>query len=224
MIRGVVFDMDGLMFDTERIGVEAWLEAARQTGVPLSREAVLSTLGLNNAATRAALEPYLGTQYQQCEDFERSFMAAHIQNNGIVIKPGLFELLDYLQKCKYRFTMATSSSRERARFFLKESGVQRHFDDIVCGDMIARSKPEPDIYLQACELINLPPAKCLALEDAPAGLLAAHRAGLMPVFIRDLIEPDPRISKLLFARLDTLHDVVDLLESKGAYACGTKPL
>ena len=224
MIRGIVFDMDGLMFDTERPGVEAWLKAARQNGITLSKQVVLSTLGLNNAATRTVLEKHLGAQYQACEDVERAYMREHIQKNGITVKPGLLELIDFLQKNGYRFTFAISSSRRRARLFLKNSGVQQYFGDIVCGDMITRSKPEPDIYLKACRLIELPPSECLALEDAPAGLLAAYRAELKPVFIRDLIDLDKHICKLVYRRLDSLHDVIDLLKTKGAYNCGTKPL
>ena len=130
------------------------------------------------------------------------------------VKPGLRPLLAFLRKNGYGMTVATSTDEEKTRYNLAKAGVEGYFAKIVCGDMVARGKPEPDIYLKACEVLGLAPAACMALEDSPAGILAAYRAGMRPVMVPDTVQPDAATEKLLYAKLPALDGVIGLLEQK----------
>ncbi|MDF3000789.1 MAG: hypothetical protein K0Q48_908 [Bacillota bacterium] len=213
MIKGIVFDMDGLMFDTERLAKEAWTYAGTQLGLNITQEMVIKTLGLNIDDTNRVLMEELGEAFDLMEarEIRAGYVTDFIENNGIPMKNGLLELLNYLKGNDYKITVATSSEHEVARYNFRRAGISDFFDQIVCGDMIEQGKPAPDIYLRASEIIGIPPDECLALEDSPMGILAAHRAGLKPVMIPDLKQPDEETTKLLYARLTTLHDVIELL-------------
>jgi HAD superfamily hydrolase (TIGR01509 family) len=213
--RGVVFDMDGLIFDTERIAVEGWLAASRQLGLPISRDLVLQAVGRNAGDTRSLFVRVLGDRldYDQARQACSAFIYATIEQEGVPLKPGLLALLAYLRRQGIQIALATSTAETRTRYLLDQAGIRSYFDQLVCGDHIARGKPEPDIYLAACSALALPPSDCLALEDSPAGIQSAHRAGLAVIMIPDLIRPDPGLAALLLARLATLADVIPLLET-----------
>ncbi len=138
----------------------------------------------------------------------------YIERNGMPYKSGLFELLDYLQTNNYKITVATSTESAKVKYYFDKSGLNEYIDKIVCGDMVKKGKPEPDIYLKASELLGLAPADCLALEDSPNGILSAHRAGIRPVMIPDLIEPDDALRKIIFAEVPTLSHVIELLNMR----------
>jgi HAD superfamily hydrolase (TIGR01509 family) len=140
------------------------------------------------------------------------FVSEYIEKNGVPQKPGLVELLEYLKERQYKIVVATSTDAVRANFYFEKAGLGHYFDSIICGDSVAARKPAPDIYLKACEMIFTAPGECLALEDSPIGILAAHRAGMKPVMIPDLLLPDEETKKLLFAQLSSLVDVIDLLD------------
>lgn len=216
MIRGVVFDMDGVMFDTEQNSLNGWVYAADKFGFKLSRGVVCSTLGFSRANTRRVIEAHVGEAFDKILEIKNAYVAEQLRQYGVGVKPGLQALLDHLKTRNYAYTVATSSTLDRAHFLFEAAGLSEYFGDIVCGSMVEHGKPAPDIFLKACEVINLPPTECLAIEDAPAGLLAAHSAGLLPVCIPDLVEPDEQIQKLLYARLTSLDDVIGLLETGNA--------
>ncbi len=137
-------------------------------------------------------------------------MRDDIEKKGMPVKKGLFELLVFLRERSIKFTIATSSARKNG-YFLQKAGIAEYFGEIVTGDMISRGKPDPDIYLKACELIGMNPGDCIALEDSLMGIQSAHRAGLKPVMIPDLVPPDAETEKRLFARAGSLLEVIDLL-------------
>lgn len=213
MIKGIAFDMDGLMFDTERLAVEGWTFAGKQMGINISEDIVIKTLGLNIENTKHVLLNNLGEafDFSAARKIRVDYVTSYLENNGIPIKMGLIELLDYLYSSHYRITVATSTERERAQYYLNKAGISKFFNKIVCGDMIEQGKPEPDIYIRASEIIGVPPHECLALEDSPLGILSAYRAGMKPVMIPDLIQPNEEVNNLLYAKLPTLFDVIKLL-------------
>ena len=216
MIKGIVFDMDGLMFDTERLAKEAWAYAGTVLGLNITQEMVIKTLGLNTDDTDRVLMEELGEAFDimAARKIRTEYVVGSIEKNGIPMKRGLPELLKYLNENDYKITVATSSEHEVARYNFRRAGISDFFDDIVCGDMIEQGKPAPDIYLKASGILGVPPQECLALEDSPMGILAAYRAGLKPVMIPDMKEPDEETTKLLYARLETLHDVIGLLSKE----------
>ena len=192
MIRGVVFDMDGLMFNTERIGVDGWLRAGEVLGYEIPESLIIETLGVNFLDTRRIIEAGLPASfpYDRAFSMHLDYLDAYFAEKGAPIKPGLLPLLDFLEARGIKRAIASSSPRARVVAYLENAGLSRRFDALVCGDMIERGKPAPDIYLRACAELSLPPASCVALEDAPAGIRSAAEAGMTPVMIPDLVAPD----------------------------------
>ncbi len=213
-IQGIAFDMDGLMFDTERLAMTGWLDAGRRMGLGITPELVLRTMGVDAAGTQDILIDRLGPDmdYPLFRKLRVQYADDYIRQNGMPVKEGLVELLEYLKAHDYRITMATSTATVQARENLETAHLSAFFTDIACGDSVARGKPAPDIYLKAAALMGLPPGNCLALEDSPTGILSAWRAGMKPVMIPDLMEPDDETVGRLFARLASLREVIPLLE------------
>ena len=168
---------------------------------------------LNSAAGQAKLESYFGPGVSRAEMRKKrvELMDAYVAQFGVEAKPGIHELLDYLKGQGIRTAIATSSPMERAKSYLDSLGLTAKFDCICSGHDVAQGKPAPDIYLKAAASIGVPPANCLAIEDAPAGILSAYRAGCMPVLVPDLDGSDEEMRKLLFAEADSLSDIIHLL-------------
>ena len=214
MIKGVLFDMDGLMTDTERLFLQLWCEVMVERGYPEHRDVVIYCIGQNHAATRDYVREKLGDDFdylsiiQEIGRRSKRFCTDH----GVPVKPGLYELLDYLDAQNIPYAVATSTLRTNAQWRLQNIGVLDRLHGLVTGDMVTVGKPEPEIFLRAAETLDLPPEQCLVLEDSPHGILAAHRAGCLPVMIPDLKEPDAETEKLLFARCGSLPEVASLIE------------
>jgi HAD superfamily hydrolase (TIGR01509 family) len=182
-------------------------------GYDITEDMVIKTLGLNVENTKRILSHCLGEafDFSTARKIRVDYVTSYIENNGLPIKTGLMELLDYLNSNHYKITIVTSSEEERARYYLDQAGISDVFDEIVCGDMIEKGKPEPDIYAKASVILGLYPNECLALEDSPLGILSAFRAGLKPVMIPDLLQPDEETNRLLFAKLPSLLEVITLV-------------
>lgn len=213
MIKGVVFDMDGLMFDTERLSRDAWIYAGEQIGRDITEEICAITTGLNAEDTKKAFMSYFGEDFDfsTARNIKLDYMFKNIEDKGMPVKTGLPELLEYIEQNHYKVTVATSSDRKRAEYYFEKANISKYFNEIVCGDMIKHGKPAPDIYIKACEILGLEPSECIALEDSLLGIISAHSAGLAAVMIPDLIQPNENIDKLLYAKVPTLLGVPDLL-------------
>ena len=221
MTKAVIFDMDGLMFDSERVVKLSWTLAGQKLGYTQEDlgENIYHTLGMGVARRKE----YFLDQYGQDFPFDtfrawtKEYFREEAEKNGIAVKPGLYELLSYLKEKRFLVGMATSSSYEYAMGNLVQAGIREAFDAVVCGNMISRTKPAPDIYLKAAELLHTSPRECLALEDAPNGVLAASRAGIPVVMVPDLIQPDETIRELLAAQCADLEEVIPILEKRRTY-------
>lgn len=216
MIKAIVFDMDGLMFDTERLTVQAWDYAGEKMGIGKMGHMVYKTLGMNIESSRKIFIQEYGNKIveEDLTDYTREFFNNYFNEYGMPLKTGLIELLSYLKANDYKIAVATSSNKKTALNHFKRANLSEYFDVIVCGDMIKNSKPAPDIYLKASELLGFMPSECLALEDSPNGIRSAFSAGLKPVMIPDLIEPTKEIIKLLYSKLANLNEVINILDSK----------
>lgn len=214
MIRGIVFDMDGLMFDTERLARQGWAYAGRQIGRDIPDALLFKVVGLDAEGSKRVFLDALGPEidFAAFRKARLNYAKNQIEQYGVPQKHGLAELLAYLKRRRYKTVVATSTEAARTHDYLEKTGLRPFFDSIVCGDSVANRKPAPDIYLKACESIRIDPGECVALEDSPIGILAAHRAGMLPVMIPDLIQPDEATKKLLYAQLSSLADVIGLLE------------
>ncbi len=226
-ISGVIFDMDGLMLDTEKLLTRFWCEAAAFYGFEMTKQHVL---GIRSLAAKYA-QPHLqsifgeGFDYYAVRAKRIELMNAYIEQNGIEKKQGLDELLESLKKRGSKLAVATATDRARTDMYLEKVGVRDYFDKLVTGDMIQNGKPKPDIYITAARELGLPCCECLALEDSPNGIRSAYDAHCKPIMIPDLSQPDEQTKALLYgcfsslAELDKSLDV--LLGKTDALGSGT---
>jgi len=214
MIEAVLFDMDGLMFDTERMYQKAWLQAGRQMGVPMEPEIVDRLRGRNREGCARVCREAFGEDF----DFDamrtacRALMARWIEEDGLPVKPGLYELLAELERRGIPAVLATSTTRDSAWGHLQRAKVDRYFLGAVCGDEVSHSKPDPEVFLKAAALAGRDPARCMVLEDSPAGVRAGAAAGCFTVMVPDLTAPDEELKKLADEILPGLRDVIPLLD------------
>lgn len=212
-VKGVLFDMDGVVLDTEKLYARFWAEAAQALGYPMTYEQALGMRSLNNEAGQQKLESYFGPGVSRAKmrDKRVELMDAYVALHGIDPKPGIHGLLDALRARGIRTAIATSSPKARAMQYLQSLGLAEKFDSICSGHDVAQGKPAPDIYLYAAACIGLAPENCLAIEDSPAGIESASRAGCMPVLVPDLDGSNEQMRKILFAEADSLPELLELL-------------
>lgn len=212
-VSGVLFDMDGVILDTEKLYTRFWQEAAQALGYPMTREQALQMRSLNREAGEAKLQSFFEKEisYQAVRQERIRRMEAYIESHGVEAKPGIRQLLDALDAKGIPSAIATSSPMERTERYLGQLGLYRRFTKICSGYQVPRGKPAPDIYQFAAASLSLPPENCLALEDSPAGILSAYRAGCMSVLVPDQDPLNADMLPHLYARADTLTDVIELL-------------
>lgn len=213
-VEAILFDMDGLVLDTEKLYTRFWQEAANALGYPMTKEQALGMRSLNRGAGLARMQSYFGenVDYDRIRGKRIEMMDAFVEKEGVTLKPGIHELLAYLKKQGIKTAIATSSPIERTVLYLTSVGLEHSFDELVSGYMVEKGKPEPDIYLYAAKKLGVETAKCMVLEDSPAGILAAYRAGCLPVMIPDQDEPDEETRALLYAKAESLSAVISLLD------------
>ncbi|WP_438446073.1 HAD family hydrolase [Gorillibacterium sp. sgz5001074] len=210
----VIFDMDGLMLDTESVSFYAWREAARGFGYEITMDLFRSTIGTNAAMTQAFYRSQFGETFPVEQVYEQRVRIAEewIEQNGLNVKPGLFELLDTLKEAGIRRAVATSTHRTKAKRHLAAAGIAPYMEAMVCGDEVTRSKPDPDIFLKAASLLGCHPGRCLVLEDSEAGIRAASLAGMVSIMVPDLKQPDETTKALAFRLCSSLTEVKALLD------------
>ena len=213
MIKGVIFDMDGVILDTEKLYVRFWCEAARYYGYPMEREHALAIRSLARPVAIERLCGFFGSDfnYDAVRNKRIELMDAYVAANGIAPKDGAEQLLAYLQQNGYRVALATATPVDRARDYLSRVNLIGYFDEVVSARMVQNGKPAPDIYLCAAGRLGLPPQECLALEDSGNGVHAAAAAGCMTVLVPDLDDPREALAPLLYDTADGLTDVVRIL-------------
>jgi HAD superfamily hydrolase (TIGR01509 family) len=211
----VIFDLDGLILETESLARKAWALAGQDLGVSVPEQVVQAMVGRTIHSIRALLEEKLDTEVSYDALLARSDHHYHrlIEIEAPVIKPGVFELLDFLDDQGFPLALATSSRHHQLEPKTRGTGIQGRFHHIVCGDQVERGKPAPDIFLAAAHLLEMPPAQCFVLEDSGPGIEAAHRAGMRPLFIPDHVRPAEELIALAEAEFQTLHEVIPFLES-----------
>lgn len=195
--QAVVFDMDGLLLDSERLYLNAYRETRSALGLDPDDALFLSMVGTNSTLGRTTLESGLGdaVSLERFETHWADTCARHVAN-GIPIKAGVDDLLAALAAQDTPFTIATSTKTDKAWAHLEKAGLDHHFKTLIGGDQVSRSKPAPDIYIAATNALGLEPATCVAFEDSENGVRAAHAAGLITVQIPDLIQPSQSLRAL----------------------------
>ena len=207
--KGVIFDMDGVLVDSEQLYMRFWREACAAFGFQLTQEMALSLRSNSPETAIPKLLAWFGesADYHVIRGLRRKLMADFIDRNGVELKPGAAETVDYLKQKGIKIALATASPVKRAKHYLEPHGLFDQFDSVVSGASIARSKPAPDIYLTAAGELGLSPYECIAVEDSPAGVISAKTAGCFTVMVPDLTQPEEEI----LPNIDFLaHDLNDL--------------
>lgn len=205
----VIFDMDGLMFDTERIFIQAWDYAGEKMGIGKAGFMTMRTLGMNINMANNLWQEEFGNLYDLAalRKYTKEFLTNYYAHHQVPVKRGLHVLLKYLSENNVKMAVATSSPRWEVEHHLKDDGVFEYFETIVCGDMINHSKPDPEIYFKVCDIMNIKPEEAYALEDSKSGLLSAYHAGCKPIMIPDLWQPNEEILKIIVGKYDDLEAV-----------------
>ena len=219
--KAVIFDMDGLMFDTEPIYHRSWYEAAKELGYHLEKGFFRKTQGRNNADTESILIRHTSPDLDM-KEFRKKWKEKWFSigtDEGINRKEGLTDLLNRLKSENVPMGLATSSNREIMDLCLNETGLRSFFRTTVCGQDVAKGKPEPDIYLEAAKRLNIEPGACVVLEDSSSGALAGVNAGMIVIMIPDQNEPNEEIRQQVFYSGRSLLEAIDVL---GLNEAGTK--
>ncbi len=198
MIQCVVFDMDGVLFDSEALVIQCWEQTAQVHGIPEIREICHQCLGINADLTRQMFLEKYGADFPY--DTLKQEMSARyweqVKAGKLQLKPGVREMLETLRQNGWKTAIASSTRTVVVREEMQRFGLEQMFDQIVGGDMVRRSKPDPEIYRKACEMLHVPPAEAYAVEDSYNGIRSAHSAGLHPVMIPDLLPSTPEMEQL----------------------------
>lgn len=211
----ILFDMDGLMIDTERMAQRAWQRAGAEFGFTLPDALYLQAVGRTAKATEGLFRAGLGVDFPFEAVYARKqhYLYTAIEEEGIPTKPGLLELLDLVDQQGIAKAVATSTARVLALKKLTAAKLLHRFDTMVCGDEVPNGKPAPDIFLAAAAKLGVAPMNCIVLEDSSAGVQAAHAAGMRAIWVPDLIQPSPEIMALAYCVLRDLHQVMDLISA-----------
>ena len=213
MQKGAIFDMDGLMFDTEQIWQNNWQKIAKEMGVKLAEEFKYEICGTNGALMNSIIEKYYGVKdggpiAADCKQRVHDDLYESTPE-----KPGVHEILEFFRDHGVKIAVASSSSEEQIRRNLQNTGTEGFIDAIVSGVGMKRGKPAPDIFLAAAEKIGIDPKECYVFEDAYNGVRAGHAAGCTTIMIPDQVQPDDEIRGLADAVCTSLIEARDLLAS-----------
>ena len=215
-LQAVIFDMDGVIFDSERLVIECWETIAKKYNIPGIVEICMRVQGNNREETGKRFREKYGNDFPyEAYKKEVSALFRHLYGGGrLPLKPGVAEILEELKRGDIPLALASSTRTDIVKLELDEARLLQYFDAVLGGDMVPRSKPEPDIFLAAAEALGVSPANCYVLEDSFNGIRAAYRAGMHPVMVPDMQQPTDEIRRLAEAVVENLLVALDYLRTK----------
>ena len=213
-VDAIIFDMDGVLIDSERIAFKCFQEVFKEHNYKIDEKFYLRLIGRNVKSIKIIMMKEYGPDFPFEIIYDKKVkMALEVtEKNGVIIKPGVHELLDYLNEKNYKIAVATSTKRERALQLLEEARIKDKVNYVICGDQVENSKPDPEIFLKAAKGLKVNPEKCIVIEDSDAGITAAHAAKMIGIHVPDMKLLENDTTKLAFKICKDLIKVKEYLE------------
>lgn len=216
MKKAVIFDMDGLMIDSERVTYNEYVKKLAELGHhDFTEELYRNCLGKNKQGICQVFIDHYGQDFPMDEVWDDVHVwIDESLRQYVPKKKGLVELLEYLKANNYKTIVATSSGRARVDEILKNADLTKYFDDTICGDEVTHGKPHPEIFLTACQKLDVKPEEALVLEDSEAGILAAYDGHIDVICVPDMKYPEPQFVEKVTKIIDSLDEVIDYLKAQ----------
>lgn len=212
-IQAILFDMDGTLVDSERVGQKAWAATADEMGIDIPEDLVRSFIGRPSHSCRALLAEHLGGDVDLADrvfDLHIELFLRFVETD-LELKPGAIEVLEALKEAGYPLAIATSTARVRAVPRLERFDMLKYFDSVTCGDEIENGKPAPDIFIESARRLGVDPAACAVIEDSHNGVRSGYAAGAQVFMVPDLMAPTPEVESLCAAVLPSLHELPEAI-------------
>ncbi len=215
--KAVIFDMDGIIFDSERLILDCWEKVGEKYHFSGIREVCIDCIGTNSVKTREIISSYYGESfpYDEYKKEVTGLFREYVQTKGLPVKKGVRELLQYLKAEKIPIGLASSTRLAIVEEELRQAGLYDYFQIVMGGDQLKRSKPEPDIYLLTCEKMGILPKYAYAIEDSYNGIRSAYSAGMMPIMVPDILQADDEMKEKSIAVLQDLFQVEQYFQEEG---------
>lgn len=215
MIKAIIFDMDGLMIDSERVTFECYQERLKDMNLTMDEEFYKTLLGKPIKGIYQRFYDVYGNDFpiQNVIQDVHQLMAERFETEGVPVKKGLVELLHYLKDNNYKTIVATSSNRDRVDKILAQAKITEFFDDSICGDEVTKGKPNPEVFLKSCQKLGVNVDEAIVLEDSEAGIQASYDANIKVICIPDMKYPEKQYEEKTFKILKNLTEVTVYLKS-----------
>ena len=215
-IKAIIFDMDGILIDTERISFNAFKSVLKEYDYEMSEKFYLTMIGRNVKSIEQVMKAEYGQDFPFDEVYKKKvhLCVSTIDRDGVIIKKGVHELIDYLNENNYKIAVATSTRKERAHKLLADIGIKEKVNYIICGDQVENSKPDPEIFLKAAEKLGVVPEECIVVEDSAAGIKGAYDGKMLGFHVEDLKAPDEDILKYAYKTFKNLDEIREYLSSQ----------
>ena len=212
-MEAVIFDMDGVIFDSERLVYEGWKALSVKYGFDNLDEIYMKCIGVNSATCRQIYLDFYGEDFPYDKYRQERSDDYHARYSGgrLPMKAGVEELLKYLKETGYTIAIASSTRSALVKEQIEDAGLMKYFDVIVGGDQVKKSKPEPDIFLKAAELLGVKPENAYVIEDSYNGIRAAKSAHMRPIMVPDMVQPDEEMLDKAWKICDSLKDIITLI-------------
>lgn len=215
MIKGAVFDMDGLMFDSERITYNGWQKLMDENGYEYSIDVFKQTVGRRKKEVEQFYYSKYGKDfpYRKLSEIQRNNYINFVMTKGAPVKKGLYEILEFLKDNDIKIALATSTSRQTSLVNLESAKVKKYFNALVCGEDVTNGKPDPEVFLTAAKKIGIEPEQCVAFEDSFNGIRSAFAAGMTTVMVPDFIQPTDEILTMVNYLCSDLSNAIEVLKN-----------
>ena len=212
-MKGIIFDMDGTMYDSETIYREMWYHLPEEYGCKPCAQLCVDMCGTNGENSRKVVRKYFPNldPYEFIQRGTQRYKEI-VWNKQPEAKPGLFEILEYCKKHQYKMGIASGSLKEIIELNCKRDHIDSYFDCMVSGHDVDNGKPAPDIFLEACKQLALAPKDCIVIEDGNNGILAANNAGCLAMMVLDVCEPSEEVKEIAYGIYHSLNEIIPVLE------------